>query len=199
MKTTFHARQGTLQVQAAELRGVLSISDLAIIMAIPHRTQLYRKIAQLEKVGTLRQFSRGMYITPVFEPDALSQRLCERSYISFGSILAQHMLIGSVPRNQVDAVKIGPSRKYEAHGLRIRHFTCEAPAFFGFKNEEGILRAEPEKAFLDTLYYHLHGVRFHFDIFSDVDLSRLSFSKLQTHLAKYRNPKFLSFVNGFFP
>ena len=67
---------------------------------------------------------------------------------------------------------------------------------FGFANVNGIRCAEVEKAVLDTLYYHLRGRRYAFDIYSDMDLSKLNHVRLREYLGCYNNPKFIAFVVG---
>jgi hypothetical protein len=69
--------------------------------------------------------------------------------------------------------------------------------FFGFRGDRGIYRATPEKAFLDTLYFHLHGRSYSFDIYQDIDITRLDRRLIEQWLIKYDNPRFVSFVKGY--
>ena len=67
---------------------------------------------------------------------------------------------------------------------------------FGFEVIDGVRWALPEKAVLDTLYFHLRGRRFTFDIYSDVAYHRLDRGRLEEFLSHYRNPKFGAFVHN---
>lgn len=178
------------------LGGVFTLPDLANAFAEPHANVLYRRIRRLEELGLLSRFSRGMYVTPGFSPEVLSQKLAPASYLSCGTILAQTLVIGSRPDFQVDAVKLGRGRTYSDGSLTVRHLGCSKSTYFGFEKRDGIARATPEKAFIDTLYYHQHGTRFHFDIYSDMNLDLLDRKRMGKYLKRYRNPRFRSFVEG---
>jgi hypothetical protein len=67
---------------------------------------------------------------------------------------------------------------------------------FGTEIKNGIRYADPEKAFLDTLYLYQKGRRFPFNIYTDMNLDGLKASRIRNYLARYRNPKFISFVKG---
>ncbi len=56
--------------------------------------------------------------------------------------------------------------------------------------------ADPEKAVLDTLYFHLRGRRYVFDIYSDLAIEKLDMDRVRTYLKRYRNPRFVSFATG---
>ncbi len=179
---------------SGKLGGVFTISDLSNMFGQAHKTALYRRIRRLESLNILTRFSRGVYVSKDFNPEILSQRLAPESYISFGNALADARIIGSSPQYQVDAVKIGKSRVYSNGAFTVRQFGCTRRVFFGFFTTEVIHRAIPEKAFLDTLYFYQHGVRFHFDIYSDVNMDLLNKSKIDFYLSRYKNPKFVQFV-----
>ena len=64
----------------------------------------------------------------------------------------------------------------------------------GYEVVDGIRVALPEKAVLDTLYFYRRGIRFSFDIYSDIDYSRLNKSIIDEFLLKYKNPVFIGFA-----
>jgi predicted transcriptional regulator of viral defense system len=177
-----------------KLGGVFIISDLANMFAEVHRTALYRRIDRLVELGILSRFSRGIYISKNYQREILCQKLAPDSYISFGNVLADALVIGSRPDYRVDAVKIGKTRVYTDGTLSIRQFGCIKQVFFGYSRILGVQKASPEKAFLDTLYFYQHGARFHFDIYSDVNMDLLDGKKLADYLARYSNPKFVRFA-----
>lgn len=180
----------------AHHQGVFSLSDLKNLFSPYDAVLFYRHLGRLERKGVLRRFTRSFYVTPEFSLAVLSQRLCEKSYISFGNVLADALLIGTIPQHTVSAVKIGKNRRYESDLGRVLHFGMAPRLFFGFKIMAGVATADPEKAFLDTLYFHLRGHGFGFNIYHDIDLSRLDRKKVLAYLKAYRNPKFVRFVKG---
>ncbi len=107
------------------------------------------------------------------------------------------MLIGSVPEKTLYSIKTGKSRTYSNKNLNIVFLGIKQELFFGFNYVNGVAFASPEKAFLDTLYYYQKGQRFSFDIFSDINTSKLNQNLIDKYLEKYKNPKFVSFVKGY--
>ncbi len=131
-----------------------------------------------------------------FDLSVLSQRLAPRSAVSFGNVLARELLIGAAPRQQVMAIKLGPSRTYRSLGYEVVHLSVSPHVYFGFVADvkTGVQSVDPEKAVLDILYFHQRGQRFFFDPFSDVAFDRLSQRRLRRYLTEYRNPKFVCFA-----
>lgn len=185
-----------LERVARAQRGVLSKADLQTLLAEPHPAAFVRRIQTLEAEQVLRRFCRGWYVTETFDLPTLSQRLAPRSYMSFGTVLAQALLIGTRPERQVIAAKVGRARTYAALGYEVVHVHIAPHLDFGHSAVDGVRFADPEKAFLDVLYFHLRGRRYPFDIWSDIALDKLDRRRLDAYLRRYRNPKFVAFVNG---
>jgi len=178
------------------LGGVFLFSDLATLFAEPHKTSTYRRIAQLESAGTIKRFIQGIYVTQDFDAQVLSQKICPESYISFGNILAEHLIIGVLPRNQIDALKPGRTKVYGDPTCTIRQLGSTDHLLFGYEVIQGVNKATPEKALLDTLYFHQHGVQFPFDVYSDINWEHLNHDKILNFLQRYKNPKFVEFAKG---
>ena len=179
-----------------ELRGVFGLSDLRNLLQASNRGVLYRSLSDLEQTGVLSRFCRGFYVTRDFDPLVLSQRLSPDSYISFGNALARHLLIGSVPRYRIRAAKPGPKRVYTNGEYRIEHLSLKPELVFGYDVVDGIRMALPEKAVLDTLYLYRRGVRFGFDVYTDIDYSRLDRTLVRKYLGEYRNPVFIEYARS---
>jgi hypothetical protein len=177
-----------------ELRGVFSLSDLRNLLQANNRGVLYRALRDLEQAGIVSRFCRGFYVTPEFDPMVLSQRLCPDSYISFGNALARHLLIGSVPRYRIRAAKTGPKRVYMNGEYRIEQLSLKPDLVFGYEVIDGVRIALPEKAVLDTLYLYRRGVRFSFDVYTDVDYGQLDRALIRSYLGEYKNPVFVDFA-----
>ena len=185
-----------IQEFSAPQGGVFSLADLKSAIDPRNKASFYRILSQLSEAGIIKQFCRGVYVAQDFNLQVLSQRICPDSYISFGTVLARNLLIGSVPSLRLMAVKLGPSRIYEDTTYRIEHLGITKSLFMGYERINGVNIATPEKAFLDTLYYYQKGQKFSFDIYSDIDCDALDRGKVELYLNSYKNKKFVSFANG---
>ena len=177
-------------------RGVFSKGDLQTALAERHPAAFARRVNALVDRQVLSRFIRGWYVTPEAVLPVLSQRISPESYISLETVLSDALMVGVSQELGVTAVKTGRSRVYEGAGLRITHLGVKSTLLFGFKTTDGVRRAEPEKAVLDTLYFHLRNRRFPFDIYSDIDYSGLDQNIMSSYLNAYANPKFVAFVKG---
>ncbi len=189
------------QVFALQQRGVFSVSDLANYFLTSKALNLNRKLKPLLKAGILHHFCRGFYVTENFDLEWLSQRICPASAISFGSVLAKYLLIGSIPQKTVYAVKMGKSRIYRSPLAQVVHlgfsYVPKKRIWFAYDTlDQGVCYADKEKAFLDTLYFYQSGQKFSFNIYSDIHLDLLDQKKIEEYLKRYRNPKFVQFVEG---
>ena len=185
-----------VRVCSSDMRGVFALSDLRNLLQADSRDVFYRGLNELQKADVLTRFSRGFYVTKGFDPLVLSQRLCPASYVSFGTVLAKELLIGSVPRYRVRAAKVGPKRVYSNEDIRIEHLSLREGLHFGYEVVDGVRMALPEKAVLDTLYFYRRGIRFSFDIYSDVDYSRLNKDRTNQYIERYKNPVFIKFARS---
>jgi len=186
----------TLRKLESSQRGVFSKADLQNALAERHPAAFVRRINALLENEILWRFCRGWYVTEGFDLATLSQRIAPESYISFTTVLARHLIVGPNPEGKIVAVKTGRSRRYQDRGLVIEHVTVARDLLFGFSVDDGVRYADPEKAFLDTLYFHLRGRAYPFDIYSDMAVDRLDGTRVSEYLGRYRNPKFVAFAEG---
>lgn len=185
-----------LQRLEAPLRGVFSKADLQTAFAERHPAAFVRRVNVLLEHGALRRFCRGWYVTEGFDLATLSQRLAPKSYVSFSTVLARNLIIGPSPEGRIVAVKVGRPRRYANGDDVIEHVSVTDDLFFGLTSIDGVRYADAEKAFLDTLYFHLRGRRYPFDVYSDMALDRLDHDRVAEYLGRYRNPKFVAFAEG---
>ena len=183
-----------IQQYAPDQKGVFTLGDLKNLIAPRNKDELYRLLLALGEKGVCNKFCRGVYVTPTFDIRVLSQRIAAESYISFGSVLAEKLIIGSIPTYRVAAVKNGRSHAYSNEKYVIAHHGITSDLFFGYENIAGVNVATAEKAFLDTLYFYKKGIAFSFDIYSDLDLSILNKELLGQYLEHYKEKRFVTFA-----
>ncbi len=179
---------------AEDMGGIFSLADLQNLMGDESSGSFYRRLTRLQEAGVLIRFTRGFYVTRHFDPLTLSQRIAPESYVSFGTILARELMIGSIPSHRIMAVKTGPARLYKGASIFIEHLHISEPMFFGFEKNNGINLALPEKAVLDVLYFYKRGRKFSFDIYSDIDYSQLDKQRFATFLQHYADKRFIEFA-----
>lgn len=179
-----------------EVGGVFSLSELSSLFNISNRQSLWSVVRQFETAGLLKRYCRGIYVTRDFNSQVLSAKVRTDSYISFGSALAYHRLIGTESPFLVSCVV--PSRAGEFTGdINLSYARISKELYFGFTSlENGARIADAEKAVLDTLYFYLHKKVFYFNVFQDIDFSVLSKKKMDAYLERYANPKFRTFVRN---
>ncbi len=185
-----------IQKFAPTQKGVFSLGDLKNMIDPLNKASLYRILGKLIEANIIKPFCRGFYVTEKYDIRILSQRICRDSYISFGTVLADNLMIGSIPTYRISAVKLGLSRVYEGEDCRIEQFGIKPELFMGYTNINGVNIATREKAFIDILYYYQKGMKFSYNIYSDIDYSVLDKMLLKKYLVKYNNNKFVTFVNG---
>lgn len=182
---------------APKMGGVFSAADLASIIAGGSNLYNQRMINKLVRAGIVLRVLKGFYCTKNCDLWTVSVRISERSYVSMDSALARHGLTGSVPQRSLSVVYSGRKRTVNASCGSI-HFYSIAPKFyFGFSRlPSGVNMADPEKAFIDLLYFYVKGARFLIDPLKDVNVEKLDRKRLFAYLKRYRNPKFVKFVKG---
>ncbi len=195
MKSLYSASE-LIRPLAADMGGVFTSQDLRIILSPKHSNSFVLQIQKLVEAKILQRFARGIYVTKDFDLKVLSQRLAPSSYISFESVLSQHLMIGTQPENHIKAVKLGKRRQYRHPLASIIHLGIAESLFFGFHSKQGVQVADKEKAWLDTLYFYQKGQRFSFSVYSDINTDKLSRPLVQKYLSKYRNPKYRAFALG---
>ncbi len=185
-----------IQEISSDLQGVFKISDLQILLKCKNIATFHNRINRLERIGILQRFCRGVYITPNFSKETLCSTLNPSAYLSIGTVLAKNGLIGTVPEKQIFAIRVGRNRNYISPELIVSHYGISSHLYFGFEKKKGILYADNEKAYIDTLYYLMKGHKFSFDPLSDVDVTQLNRKVFYNYLSKYRNKRFVKFCKG---
>jgi hypothetical protein len=185
-----------LEKWAAQMGGVFSVSDLKNLFNENNPVLLYRQIKSLVDNNVLKRFKKEFYVTNTFNAEVLAQKLYPDSYISLGTVLAKNLLIGSVPDKTLYSIKTGRTRFFKSPSTSLLFLSVTPRLYFGFEFDNGLRYAIKEKAFIDTLYFYQKGFTFSFNIFEDIDLSRIDKREARSMLAQYKNPKFVTFAKG---
>ena len=194
--------QGNLLKFGESVGGVFSLMELSSVFGESNRVSLHGIVNRFIKSKALKRYCREIYILPSFDYGVLSAKVRQYSYVSLGSALAMHRLIGTESPFQVFCIVQAKAAYYK--GLpNISYYSLAKELYFGFApNKKGVLIAEPEKAVLDTLYFYLRGKKFYFNIFADINYNLLNKDKFFAYLQIYNNPKFKLFasrcINGEF-
>ena len=182
-------RQERLEKWAEELGGVFTLGDLRVLNGELGEAGVYKKIQRLVEGGELVKVKRGLYALPSASLEAISARIEPEAYVSMGTVLSRHLMIGSIPARRLQAVKLGVPRTYVCALGTIEHVSIAPHLFFGFEVVKGLRVATPEKAWLDACYYRTKGREFSFDLDSDVDRERLDEAIITSYLKAY-DPRF---------
>lgn len=176
---------------------VFDEKDLKILFNQDLNLEFYRTYKKFFELGLLKRFCRGIYVSEGFDLLEVNRKLEPESYLSFEYVLAKHSLIGTYSPYKVRSVtKQKKSRTFVFQNYSLEQFKVCNDSFFGFSIIDGYRTATPEKAYLDCLYFYTKGLKYSFDLFSDLDIQLLDQSLVHQYLIHYRNPKFISFVKG---
>lgn len=185
-----------LQKMTPEMGGVFSTNDLRNLFSQSNDVLLGRTLKVLEREKILTRFRQGFYTATKYNAEILTCRIYSDAYISLGTVLSQHLIIGSIPSKTIYAVKSGKNKLFQDTGITISYFGITPSLLFDISLKNGIRYATAEKAFLDCLYFYQKGRKLSFNIFSDINFSRLNLIRIEQMLEKYNNPKFVAFVKG---
>ena len=186
-----------LQNHAPAMDRIFRIGDMAILLQAKGKN-LYDRIARLIDNQLLVAICRGFYGTEGWTLESASARLYPDSFISGPSMLAEHLLIGTVPTQRLFCIKTGLPRTFDTSQGRIDFHSIQAKQLFGYARQGLVNKADPERALLDTLYYHLRGEQFFFDLYSDVNVNGLDAQRFARYVEKFRNPKFKAFAHDYY-
>lgn len=179
---------------SANVGGVFSLAELSSLFNISSKQALWSAVRQFEKANLLKRYCRQIYIAKNFDAQVLSAKIRNDSYISLGSALAHHRLIGTESPFNVSCVVPSTASNFTGT-INISYFKISEDLFFGFDAlANGAKIADAEKAVLDTLYFYLRAKKFFFNIFQDIDFSLLSKTKFKDYLYKFKNSKFQKFA-----
>ncbi len=143
------------------------------------------------KRGLIVRAKRGIYTFPDAIPPEpyLANQLYSPSYISREFALSYHMVIPETVY-EITSVTTKASRKFERFGKVYSYRRLQKRAFTGYTIEKlrgfSFRIADPEKAFVDALYYR---VIFGLKPISRFNKDRINTAKAIRYAKIFRNPK----------
>ena len=150
---TFDQWVNILQKTAREQEGLLPIAALSRLSGLKGFT-LRKALMRAEEKGLVDRVGSGLYLNRFARVtlEELAMTLGKPCYISFESALSYHGVISQEPLVLTCATTRKPQRKLTPLGeIVFRHINTRR--FKGYIENNGILMAEPEKAFFDWLYW----------------------------------------------
>jgi len=133
-------------------KGYFTMADMQKITNLP-RDSLKVAINRLIEKEVLTRIKRGVYQLGFSQVDVakVANQLYYPSYLSFESALSRYGILSQIPYTQTFATaKRSKKMTLWETGVEFRQLKKEL--FFGYKMDEGMYVAEPEKALLDQLY-----------------------------------------------
>jgi predicted transcriptional regulator of viral defense system len=181
--------------------GVLSTSDLAVLLDRPNPPRLGEAARALIRDGILSRVRRGLYVDRLhgYRPEILGHRWVSPSYLSTESALDRYELCqtGMLAYTYVTTMLLaGRTRAVRAlNGHRFVYRHVRPHLFFGFRPDEGLWVADPEKAVIDFLYFFKKGQRSAVSP-EEIAAEKLDLHKFRRYLRRYRQRGFERYALG---
>lgn len=159
--------------------GIFTARDLQVLFGVSKVSSSFL-LHRYSKAGFITRIKRGLYVFPDAMPPEpyLANRLYAPSYITREFALSYH---GIIPETvyEITSVSTKATRKFEKLGkvYSYRHIRKDAFTGYAIVKQQGFsfLMADPEKAFVDTLYYRV--------LFGKKPLSRFNKEKISVKKA----------------
>ncbi|MBI2611850.1 hypothetical protein HYW54_03845 [Candidatus Gottesmanbacteria bacterium] len=127
--------------------------------------------------GLFLRLKNGLYILATDMPreEEIANKLYFPSYISFEYALAYYNRLPEMPQ-YITSATTKPTRSFATSSRSYAYYTIKKEAYTGYllveKNNRRFLIADPEKTYVDYLYYVTLGKRIYNDRFYIEDLSK---------------------------
>lgn len=164
-------------------KGYFTTADLERITGLG-KDSLKVAVYRLVKKGILTKIKRGLFqltFNPV-DVKRIANQIYYPSYLSFESALSLHGILSQVPYTQTFATP-KRSKKIVLWGTEAEFRQLQKDLYFGYRLENGIYIAEPEKALLDQLYLVSRG-KAELNI-EELDLARIDQGKFDDYSKKF--------------
>jgi hypothetical protein len=186
-----------IESHASAMDRIFRLSDLAILFHAEGKS-LHDRIGRMVDNQLLSPICRGLYGMEGWTLPSVSGRLYPDSFVSGPSMLAEYLMIGTMPTHQLFCIKTGLPRTFEIPQGRIVFHSVKPEQHFGYTRQGFVNKADPERALVDTLYYYLRGEQYFFDLFSDVNIADLEGKRFTAYVNRFNNPKFKAFAHEYY-
>lgn len=164
--------------------------DFGRIFQIPSNITK-RFLEKWTKEDFLIRFKQGLYGIKDDLPgeEEIANRLYQPSYLSFEYALAFHNILSEMS-HEVTSATTKATRNFAFNTRSFVYFTIKQEAFTGFsliKTEtKSFYMADPEKAFVDYLYFVSLGKK---SIYERLDVANLNKKKILSYVQLFKYPK----------
>jgi len=133
--------------------------------------------------GILIRIRRNLYVLhekwtamPIEQKFTLANLIQVPSYVSLMTALSYYEVSTQIQQDFIESVAVRRSKELEVGKTLFRYAKVKRNLYFGFIKTRGFFIAEPEKAFVDAVYFHSLG-RLSADL-SSLDLRKLTGEKV---------------------
>ena len=167
-------------------------AEFARLFKIENQNTLNKTLQRLNKNGILIRVIKGKYVlaSADYGDFELANFLVQPSYVSFESALSFYGVLPQFTYTLTSATIKRAKKIFFAKEFEYNHL--DRDLFWGFIKNKNFLIATPEKAFLDTLYLSLKGLR-KIDL-DELDISMLDKKVLNEFLRKMNKPYLKRFI-----
>lgn len=160
------------------------IEDLKKITGLGSKA-LQVRLNRLIKAQVLARLGRAMYVLSgrTAKAESAANNAVYPSYISFQYALSKSGIISEVPYT-MEFATTKSTRKRKIGFVDASYRKIKKELFFGYSLKNGLFIADPEKAFLDTMYMKIYGKEAGFNP-SKVDYKKLDKKKLMSYAGKF--------------
>jgi predicted transcriptional regulator of viral defense system len=154
------------------------------------------KLSRYKKLNYLISPKNGIYYLNREVPDKfrIANKIYKPSYISLDSALSRH---GIIPETvyAITSLTTKATRIFEDQQTVYRYYKIKSSCFTGYDLVNDVYFADPEKAFVDYLYFVSLGKRVLNDRFN---LDKLQQKKVYFYASLFKSEKLNNLVNKYF-
>lgn len=176
-----------LQRASREGGKILSLGSLSRVTGLS-APSVRRAFLRLTEKRVVARVGPQLYVSQLTPPslEEVAMVLCRPCYISFETALSKYGILSQSPQVVTCATRRKPKRIHTPMGeIASRHLAPRL--FWGYRESEGILWAEPEKALLDWIYWKSK-VEGKIPDLEELHLDETNLSQLNAWAGKYPYP-----------
>ncbi len=167
-------------------KAFFALNDLAKIFNIKEDS-LKVALNRWVKNGKILRIRKNAYQLPdkVYDLRKTAWQFYQPCYLSFESALSGYGILSQIPYITAFAT-VNKTKKIKLRQEEVEFRQIKKSLFFGYKTENGLLVALPEKALADQVYFVSRGLA---NLnFKELDLSDVSLKKFKSFIKFYPKP-----------